>query len=187
MARVGPPGRSLTGRPASAPRDHHADDVRPRPLRVRGADRRASGFLLKDVTPEHLVSAVRPGPLATRFWSPAITRRLARGRQSQPSDGCGFTRPLRPDPRELRSSASSRQGLSNSETRRPPPPVEATVKRMSLASSPKLGIRGSRTGCRRAYADRTVSPSGQATRSNRAEPVLDGLVRSTPRNPFIMH
>ncbi|MEU8794021.1 response regulator transcription factor [Streptomyces sp. NPDC048643] len=77
----------------------------------------ASGFLLKDVTPEHLVAAVRLVRSGDALLAPAITRRLIERfahRQESPRNG------LRRDlsgltPRELEVLRLLATGLSNAE------------------------------------------------------------------------
>ena len=59
-----------------APADRDPDDVRPRRIRLRRAPGRRGGFLLKDVSPEHLVGAVRTVAVGDALLAPSITRRL---------------------------------------------------------------------------------------------------------------
>jgi DNA-binding NarL/FixJ family response regulator len=89
-------------------------DVRPRRVRVRGAQRRGSGFVLKDDPPEQLIAAVRTVAAGDALLSPAITKRVI----SQ------FTRTARPEPPKGIDELTSREreilrliatGLSNAE------------------------------------------------------------------------
>ncbi len=66
----------------------------------------ASGFLLKDVTPEHLVAAVRMVRSGDALLAPAITRRLVErfaGRSAETADDS--PRPVRADPARARGPA----------------------------------------------------------------------------------
>ena len=55
------------------PDPHH---LRPRRLRLRGPESRASGFVLKDDPPEQLIAAVRTVAGGDALLSPSITRRV---------------------------------------------------------------------------------------------------------------
>ncbi|MCM2413196.1 response regulator transcription factor [Streptomyces sp. RKAG290] len=81
----------------------------------------ASGFLLKDVTPEHLVAAVRVVRTGDALLAPAITRRLVeRHARQAPAPPAGTPAGLHPDlsaltPRELEVLRLLARGLSNTE------------------------------------------------------------------------
>ncbi|MEV7405497.1 response regulator transcription factor [Streptomyces sp. NPDC091267] len=81
----------------------------------------ASGFLLKDVTPEHLVAAVRLVRTGDALLAPAITRRLVeRHARQAPAPPAGVPGGLHPDlsaltPRELEVLRLLARGLSNTE------------------------------------------------------------------------
>ncbi|MFI9361940.1 response regulator [Kitasatospora sp. NPDC053057] len=103
----------------------------------------ASGFLLKDVTPEHLAAAVRLVRTGDALLAPAITRRLVER----------FARPASPDapaphrelatltPRELEVMSLLARGLSNAELAARLQLSEATVKTHVARILGKLGLR----------------------------------------------
>jgi DNA-binding NarL/FixJ family response regulator len=103
----------------------------------------ASGFLLKDVTPEHLAAAVRLVRTGDALLAPAITRRLVER----------FARPAAPDaaaphrelatltPRELEVMTLLARGLSNAELAAGLQLSEATVKTHVARILGKLGLR----------------------------------------------
>ncbi|MFF7989145.1 response regulator [Kitasatospora xanthocidica] len=102
----------------------------------------ASGFLLKDVTPEHLAAAVRLVRTGDALLAPAITRRLVER----------FARPDAPTaaphrelgtltPRELEVMALLGRGLSNAELAAGLRLSEATVKTHVARILGKLGLR----------------------------------------------
>ncbi|MEU4220745.1 response regulator transcription factor [Actinoplanes sp. NPDC026623] len=101
----------------------------------------ASGFLLKDVTPEHLVAAVRLVRSGDALLAPAITRRLVERfarRDSAPAvhgDLSTLT------PRELEVLRLLAQGLSNAELAGRLHLSEATVKTHVARILAKLGLR----------------------------------------------
>ncbi|MBD0673194.1 response regulator transcription factor [Streptomyces sp. CBMA156] len=105
----------------------------------------ASGFLLKDVTPEHLAAAVRLVRTGDALLAPAITRRLVE-RFARPDDPAGAA--LAPHrelgtltPRELEVTALLARGLSNAELARGLQLSEATVKTHVARILGKLGLR----------------------------------------------
>jgi DNA-binding NarL/FixJ family response regulator len=100
----------------------------------------ASGFLLKDVTPEHLVAAVRLVRSGDALLAPTITRRLV---ERFARDD---TEPLHRDlsgltPRELEVLRQLAQGLSNAELAAKLFLSEATVKTHVARILAKLGLR----------------------------------------------
>ncbi|MEW1547693.1 response regulator transcription factor [Streptomyces tsukubensis] len=106
----------------------------------------ACGFLLKDVTPEHLVSAVRTVRTGDALLAPAITRRLVRrfaaeGRRHD-GDPTRLHRDLSPlTPRELEVLGLLAQGLSNAELAGRLYLAETTVKTHIARILAKLGLR----------------------------------------------
>ena len=93
----------------------------------------ASGFLLKDVTPEHLVAAVHWCAPATRCSRPPITRRLVErftprataADPTAPRSSCGDVSSL--TPRELEVLGFIARGMSNAEITAALTLSEATV------------------------------------------------------------
>ncbi|MEU6379339.1 response regulator transcription factor [Streptomyces sp. NPDC046909] len=128
----------------------------------------ASGFLLKDVTPEHLVAAVRLVRTGDALLAPAITRRLverfaAAPEQVEPSLG------PHPDltaltPRELEVLRLLAHGLSNTELAARLHLSETTVKTHVSRILAKLQLRDRVQAVVLAYetglVSATVRPSG---------------------------
>ncbi|MFE4970966.1 response regulator [Kitasatospora sp. NPDC056651] len=104
----------------------------------------ASGFLLKDVTPEHLAAAVRLVRTGDALLAPAITRRLVE-RFARPDDPAGAATPHRElgtlTPRELEVMGLLARGLSNAELAARLGLSEATVKTHVARILGKLGLR----------------------------------------------
>jgi DNA-binding NarL/FixJ family response regulator len=105
----------------------------------------ASGFLLKDVTPEQLVTAVRTVQAGDALLAPSITRRLVE--RFAPRPGSGQTRPgVHADlsdltPRELEVLRLVARGLSNAELAAQLCLSEATVKTHVARIFAKLQLR----------------------------------------------
>jgi DNA-binding NarL/FixJ family response regulator len=102
----------------------------------------ASGFLLKDVTPEQLVAAVRLVRAGDALLAPAITRRLVE--RFAPGNAASAT--LHRDlatltPRELEVLQSLAKGLSNAELATTFQLSEATVKTHVARILAKLQLR----------------------------------------------
>jgi DNA-binding NarL/FixJ family response regulator len=101
----------------------------------------ASGFLLKDVSPEHLTAAVTLVSTGDALLSPSITRRLVQryarpdGEPPVPSDLSTLT------PRELEVLRHIGQGLSNAEIAACLTLSEATVKTHVARIFAKLELR----------------------------------------------
>ncbi|MGW7442316.1 response regulator [Kitasatospora sp. NPDC054795] len=105
----------------------------------------ASGFLLKDVTPEHLAAAVRLVRTGDALLAPAITRRLVE-RFARPESPTGpVAAPHRElgtlTPRELEVTGLLARGLSNAELAARLGLSEATVKTHVARILGKLGLR----------------------------------------------
>jgi DNA-binding NarL/FixJ family response regulator len=102
----------------------------------------ASGFLLKDVSPEHLVGAVRTVAVGDALLSPSITRRLVEryARPSAPlpadSDALG-----RLTARETDVFGLVARGMSNAEIAETLVVTEATIKTHVAGILAKLGLR----------------------------------------------
>jgi RNA polymerase sigma factor (sigma-70 family) len=121
----------------------------------------ASGFLLKDVTPEHLVAAVRMVRSGDALLAPAITRRLVERFASRSADTAAIHRDLSAlTPRELEVLRLLAQGLSNAELAAHLHLSEATVKTHVARILAKLGLRDRVQAVVVAYETGLVSPSG---------------------------
>ncbi|MFD4023637.1 response regulator [Streptomyces sp. NPDC058576] len=102
----------------------------------------ASGFLLKDVTPEQLTAAVRTVRTGDALLAPAITRRLVRRFAQHGSDTAAHHRDLAAlTPRELEVFGLLARGLSNAELAARLHLAEATVKTHVARILAKLGLR----------------------------------------------
>jgi len=102
----------------------------------------ASGFLLKDVSPEQLIAAVRLVAVGDALLAPSITRRLverfARPATAPPLLHQALTTLT---PRELEVLKLIARGLSNAEIAATLYLSEATVKTHVARVLPKLGVR----------------------------------------------
>ncbi|MFI8298444.1 response regulator [Streptomyces nigra] len=118
----------------------------------------ASGFLLKDVTPEHLAAAVRLVGTGDALLAPAITRRLverfAAGPPAVPADLTALT------PRELEVLTLLGRGLSNAELAAHLTLSEATVKSHVARIFAKLDLRDRAQAVVLAYETGLVRPGG---------------------------
>ena len=93
----------------------------------------ASGFLLKDVTPEGLVEAVRGIASGDTLLSPSITRRLVESFLRRPPASRGPSEAVRHSPRESsKSSSSSRAAIRTPKSRAP----WSSARRRSRRTSP---------------------------------------------------
>ncbi|MEU8670453.1 response regulator transcription factor [Streptomyces anulatus] len=102
----------------------------------------ASGFLLKDVTPEQLTAAVRTVRTGDALLAPAITRRLVQRFTQRGSDTAALHRDLASlTPRELEVFGLLARGLSNAELATRLHLAEATVKTHVARILAKLGLR----------------------------------------------
>ncbi len=121
----------------------------------------ASGFLLKDVTPEHLVAAVRMVRSGDALLAPAITRRLVERFAGRHPDTATLHRDLAAlTPRELEVLRLLAQGLSNAELAARLHLSEATVKTHIARILAKLGLRDRVQAVVVAYETGLVSPGG---------------------------
>jgi DNA-binding NarL/FixJ family response regulator len=121
----------------------------------------ASGFLLKDVTPEHLAAAVRLVDTGDALLAPSITRRLVERFASQgegpsavPADLAALT------PRELEVLTLLGRGLSNTELAAELTLSEATVKSHVARIFAKLTLRDRAQAVVVAYETGLVKPGG---------------------------
>ncbi|MFI5797275.1 response regulator [Streptomyces sp. NPDC051677] len=125
----------------------------------------ASGFLLKDVTPEHLVAAVRLVQSGDALLAPAITRRLierfAQREEDRPAalrhDLSGLT------PRELEVLSLLATGLSNAELADRLLLSPTTIKTHIGRILSKLDLRDRVQAVVLAYETGLVSPGGGAS------------------------
>ena len=131
----------------------------------------ASGFLLKDVTPEHLVAAVRMVRSGDALLAPAITRRLVERFARRSPDTAAIHRDLSAlTPRELEVLRLLAQGLSNAELAAHLHLSEATVKTHVARILAKLSLRDRVQAVVVAYETGLVSPTGLETVSRPADP-----------------
>ena len=138
----------------------------------------ASGFLLKDVTPEHLVAAVQLVRTGDALLAPSITRRLVE-RFATATDPAGAARPGKParpaahspgrrgsagcdmaqlTPREMEVLGLVARGLSNAEIAAELVLSEATVKTHVARILTKLSLRDRVQAVVLAYETGLVSP-----------------------------
>jgi RNA polymerase sigma factor (sigma-70 family) len=121
----------------------------------------ASGFLLKDVTPEHLVAAVRTVRVGDALLAPAITRRLVEKFARRDTDAAVLHRDLASlTPREVDVLRLLAQGLSNAELADRLHLSEATVKTHVSRILAKLSLRDRAQAVVVAYETGLVSPGG---------------------------
>ena len=124
----------------------------------------ASGFLLKDVTPEHLVNAVRLVRSGDALLSPAITRRLVeKFAVQQPGPrrvGTPQAELAALTPRELEVFRLLARGLSNAELAEQLYLSEATVKTHVARILAKLQLRDRAQAVVAAYETGLVTPGG---------------------------
>jgi len=120
----------------------------------------ASGFLLKDVSPEQLVAAVRTVRSGDALLAPSITRRLVErfaepGHVAVHRDLSGLT------PRELEVLRLLARGLSNAELAAQLTLSEATVKTHVARILAKLQLRDRVQAVVLAYETGLVGPGGR--------------------------
>jgi DNA-binding NarL/FixJ family response regulator len=135
----------------------------------------ASGFLLKDVTPEHLVAAVQLVRTGDALLAPSITRRLVERFAAAPDRAAGGkpARAARPagrtgaaacdtsqlTPREMEVLGLVARGLSNAEIASELTLSEATVKTHVARILTKLSLRDRVQVVVLAYETGLVSPA----------------------------
>ncbi|MEV5436632.1 response regulator transcription factor [Streptomyces sp. NPDC052682] len=119
----------------------------------------ASGFLLKDVTPEHLVAAVRLARSGDALLAPAITRRLVERFVSQDTRTAALHRDLSVlTPRETEVLQALGTGLSNCELAARFGLSEATVKTHVARILAKLRLRDRAQAVVVAYETGLITP-----------------------------
>ncbi|MBO0681639.1 MAG: response regulator transcription factor [Candidatus Dormibacteraeota bacterium] len=122
----------------------------------------ASGFLLKDVSPERLVAAVRMVSAGDALLAPSITRRLVE-RFVRPTAGPtsqALSEPGSLTQREREVWALLARGLSNAELARDLHVSEATVKTHVARLLAKLNLRDRVQAVVLAYETGLVRPGG---------------------------
>ncbi|MFC4109162.1 response regulator [Micromonospora zhanjiangensis] len=125
----------------------------------------ASGFLLKDVTPEHLAAAVRLVRSGDALLAPSITRRLVeRYARPDPAPGLVHRQLAVLTPREREVLRLLAQGLSNGELAGQLHLSGATVKTHVARILAKLGLRDRVQAVVVAYETGLVTPGGGVTR-----------------------
>jgi DNA-binding NarL/FixJ family response regulator len=119
----------------------------------------ASGFLLKDVSPERLVAAVRTVLSGETLLAPAITRRLIERFTRHEKPGAALHRDLSPlTPRELEVLQLLAGGLSNAELATRLQLSETTVKTHVARILSKLNLRDRAQAIITAYETGLVTP-----------------------------
>jgi DNA-binding NarL/FixJ family response regulator len=125
----------------------------------------ASGFLLKDVTPDHLVHAVRLVQAGDALLAPTITRRLVeRFARSGPSHAVVHRNLATLTPREREVLILMAGGLSNAELAADLRLSEATVKTHVTRILTKLNLRDRVQAVVLAYETGLVTPSPEGLR-----------------------
>lgn len=126
----------------------------------------ASGFLLKDVTPEHLVASVRLVDTGDALLAPSITRRLVEKFAAPPAEDAGGAKAAPAvhrdlaalTPREREILALMGRGLSNTELAARLVLSEATVKTHVAHIFTKLSLRDRAQAVVVAYETGLVAP-----------------------------
>ncbi len=119
----------------------------------------ASGFLLKDTTPEHLVAAVRMVRSGDALLAPVITRRLVQRFARRDPASVTLHRDLATlTPREVEVFRLLARGMSNAELAGTLHLSEATVKTHVARILGKLGLRDRAQAVVVAYETGLVSP-----------------------------
>ncbi len=119
----------------------------------------ASGFLLKDVSPEHLVAGVRMVRAGDALLAPAITRRLIERYAARDQQRAALHRDLSTlTPREVEVLQHLARGLSNAELAAGLQLSDATVKTHVARILSKLGLRDRAQAIVVAYETGLVTP-----------------------------
>jgi len=122
----------------------------------------ASGFLLKDVSPEHLVGAVRLVRSGDALLAPAITRRLIERYAARDGQAAALHRDLSTlTPRELEVLRMLARGLSNAELAERLRLSDATVKTHVARILSKLRLRDRAQAIVVAYETGLVTPGSR--------------------------
>jgi DNA-binding NarL/FixJ family response regulator len=123
----------------------------------------ASGFLLKHVSPEYLITAIRLVCTGDALLAPSITRRLVE-RFAVPSPAPDHRELASLSPRELEVLRLLARGLSNAELAGQLVLSEATVKTHVARILAKLQLRDRVQAVVLAYETGLVTPGSQAAR-----------------------
>ncbi|WBB60915.1 response regulator transcription factor [Streptomyces sp. WMMC500] len=122
----------------------------------------ASGFLLKDVTPEHLAAAVRLVRSGDALLAPSITRRLVERFATRDDHAARLHRDLSAlTPRELEVLESLARGHSNAELAARFRLSEATVKTHVARILAKLQLRDRAQAVIAAYETGLITPGSR--------------------------
>jgi DNA-binding NarL/FixJ family response regulator len=118
----------------------------------------ASGFLLKDTSPERLVAAIRHAVTGDTLLAPAITRRLIEryARRADPAAGAGRLACLTRREREVLRLLA--RGMTNTEIAASLHLGETTVKTHVSRILAKLGLRDRVQAVILAYENGVVRP-----------------------------
>ncbi|MHA5048836.1 response regulator [Streptomyces sp. SD15] len=124
----------------------------------------ASGFLLKDVPPEHLAAAVRLVRSGDALLAPTITRRLVERFATTDTRTASLHRDLSAlTPRELEVLAALARGHTNAELARRFHLSEATVKTHVARILSKLQLRDRAQAVIAAYETGLITPGSALT------------------------
>jgi DNA-binding NarL/FixJ family response regulator len=121
----------------------------------------ASGFLLKDVSPEHLIAAVRLVRRGDALLAPSITRRLVERFAPRTATGGPGADLSALTPRELEVLGLIARGLSNAELAAALTLSEATVKTHVARILAKLQLRDRVQAVVLAYETGLVAPGAK--------------------------
>jgi DNA-binding NarL/FixJ family response regulator len=125
----------------------------------------ASGFLLKDVTPEYLAAAVRLVNTGDALLAPSITRRLVERFASPQAPQPAIHRDLAVlTPRELEVLTLMGHGLSNAELALELTLSEATIKTHAARIFAKLTLRDRAQAVVLAYETGLITPGDHLAR-----------------------
>jgi DNA-binding NarL/FixJ family response regulator len=123
----------------------------------------ASGFLLKDVSPEHLIGAVRTVAVGDALLAPSITRRLIERYARPQAPLAGTPEALAAlTAREMEVFLLVARGMSNAEIAEGLVVSESTVKTHVAAILAKLGLRNRAQAVVLAYESGLVRTAGDA-------------------------
>ena len=123
----------------------------------------ASGYLLKDVTADQMVDAVRVIAAGEAMLAPAVTRRLLERMSSTPSYSDGSELRARLSTRETDVLLLVARGLSNAEIGAALHLAETTVKTHVQSILAKLGVRDRLQAAVAAYDAGLARPRGRNT------------------------